>query len=135
MKNIGDYFKKDALLLAGVFEKFINTCLKFYKLAPCHYLSSPGLSWDAMLKRAGVQLDKISDIEINLFIEKRLKGGISYTAKRYSEANNKYMNNYDPQKPLKSISYLDKNNLYGWGMSVFRPYGGFKWLKMLKILM
>ena len=42
------YFKKDALLLAEVFEKFINTCLKFYGLAPCHYFSSPGLSWHAM---------------------------------------------------------------------------------------
>ena len=41
------YLKKDALLLADVFEKFINTCLKFYKLDLCHYFSSPGLSWDA----------------------------------------------------------------------------------------
>ena len=51
MKNMGDYhdhfLKKDALLLADVFEKFINTCLKFCKLDLCHYFSSPGLSWDA----------------------------------------------------------------------------------------
>ena len=54
MKNMGDYhdhyLKKDVLLLAGVFEKFIGICLKFYKLDPCHYFSSPGLSWDAMLE-------------------------------------------------------------------------------------
>ena len=44
------YLKKDVLLLTDVFEKFIDTCLKYYELDPCHYFSSPGLSWDAMLK-------------------------------------------------------------------------------------
>ena len=64
-----------------------------------------------------------------LFIEKRLRGGISYIAKRYSEANNKYMKNYDPTKPSKYIEYLDKNNLHGWAMSDYLPYDGFKCLK------
>ena len=64
-------FKKDVLLLADVFEKFIGTCLKFYGLDPCHYFSSPGLSWDAMLKMTGVKLEKISDIGKYLFIEKK----------------------------------------------------------------
>ena len=85
MKNMGDYhhhyLKKDVLLLANVFEKVIDTCLKFCKLDPCHYFSSPGLSWD-VLKMTGVKLGKISDIDMHLFIEKGLKGGISYTAKR-----------------------------------------------------
>ena len=87
-----------------------------------------------MLKMTGVKLEKISNIDMYLFIEKGLRGGISYTAKRYSEANNKYMKNYDPTKPSKYIEYLDKNNLYGWAMSGYLPYGGFKWLKMLIIL-
>ena len=117
MKNIGEYYdhylKKDVLLLADIFEKFIDTCLKFYGLDPCHYFSSPGLSWDAMLKMTGVKLEKISDIDKYLFIEKGLRGGISYIAKRYSEANNKYMKNYNPTKLSKYIEYLDKNNLYG----------------------
>ena len=64
-----------------------------------------------------------------LFIEKGLKGGIYYIAKRHSRGNNKYMKNYDPTKPSKHISYLDMNNSYGWGMNVYLPYGGFKWLK------
>ena len=63
MKNMGDYddhyLKKDVLLLTDVSEKFIDTCLKFYRLDRCHYFSSPGLSWDAMLKITGMRLKKI----------------------------------------------------------------------------
>ena len=62
MKNMGDYhdhyLQKDVLLSVDVFEMFIATCLKFYRLDPCHYFSSPGLSWDAMLKMTGVKLEK-----------------------------------------------------------------------------
>ena len=94
------------MLLADAFEKFIDTCLKFYGLDPCHYFSSPGVSWDAILKMTGAKLEKISDIEMHLFIEKGPRGGISYIAKRYSEANNKYMKDYDPKKPSKFLTYL-----------------------------
>ena len=117
------------MLLADVFEKFIDTCLKFYGLDPCHYFSSPRLSWDAMLKMTGVKFKKTSDIDKYLFIEKGLRGGISYTAKRYAIVNNKYINDYDPKNPSTFITYLDMNNLYGWAMSENLPCGGFKWLK------
>ena len=72
----GHYLKKDVLLLADIFEKFIGTFLNFYKLDPCHYFSSPGLSWDAMLKMTSVKLEKIIDIDMYLFTEKGLRGGI-----------------------------------------------------------
>ena len=62
MKNMGayheHYLKKDVLLLADFFENFIDSCLKFYKSDPCHYFSSSGLSWDAVLKMTGVKLEK-----------------------------------------------------------------------------
>ena len=128
MKNMGDYYdqylKKDILLLADVIiEKFIDTCLKFYGLDPCHYFSSPGLSWDAILKLTDVKLEKISDTNIYLFIEKGLKGRISYIAKRYAKANNKYMEDYNLKKLEKFITYLDMNNLYRWGINGYLPYG------------
>ena len=82
-----------------------------------------------MLKMTDVKLEKISDVDEFLFIEKGLRGGISYIAKRYAKANNKYMNDYDPKKQSTFISYLDMNNLYGWAMSEYLPYEGFKWLK------
>ena len=99
MKNMGDYhdhyLKKDVLLPADVSEKFINTSLKVCEFDPSHYFSSPGLSWDAMLKMTGVKIETISGIKMYLFIEKRLKRGVSYITKRYTKANNKYMKDYD----------------------------------------
>ena len=76
------YLKKEVLFMVDVFEKFIATCLKFYGLDPCHYFSSPGLNWDAMLKMTGAKLEKISDTDKYLFIERGLRGGISHIAKR-----------------------------------------------------
>ena len=107
------YLKKDVLLLAYGYEKFIDTCLKYYGLDPCHYFSAPGLSWDPMLKMTDIKLEKISDIDQYLFIEKGLRGGISYIAKRHSKANNEYCPDYYPKKPSTFISFLDMNNLFG----------------------
>ena len=78
---------------------------------------------------ADVKLEKISDIDKYLFIEKGTRGGVSYIAKRYAKANNKYMNDYDPEKPSTFITYLDKSNLYGWSMSEYLPYENFEWLE------
>ena len=83
MNKMGDYYdlylKADLLLLADVFEKFVNVCLQYYELDPCHYFSSPGLSWDAILKMTGIELELISDINIHLFIEKGMRRGIFFT--------------------------------------------------------
>ena len=76
-----------------------------------------------------VRVRKNFGINIYLFIVKELRWGIYYICKRHSEANNAYMKNYDPKKPLKFISDLDMNNLYGWGISKFLPYRRSKWLK------
>ena len=122
------YLKSDILLLADVFENFCKTCLQYYKLDPTHYFTSPGLSWDAMLKITGIKLELMTDVDTFQFIEKGTRGGISYIANRYGEANNKYMKEYNLEKPSKYIHYLDSNNLYGWSMSQCLPTGGFKWL-------
>ena len=82
-----------------------------------------------MLKMTGMRLEKILDIDMYLFIEKGLRGGISYIAKRYAKANNNYMKDYEPTKPSQHISYPDINNLYHWAVSRYLLYGGFKWLK------
>ncbi|XP_068707688.1 uncharacterized protein [Montipora foliosa] len=132
LKNMGEYhdlyLKSDILLLADVFENFRKTCLQYYKLDPCHYFTSPGLSWDAMLRMTDIKLELMTDIDMFQFIEKGMRGGISYIANRYGKANNKYMKTYDEKAPSKYIMYLDANNLYGWAMSQYLPTGGFRWM-------
>ena len=81
----------------------------------------------------GIELDLISDIDMHLFIENGMRGGISYIAKKRSKSNNKYMKCYDSSKESKCITYLDANNLYGWATSQYLPYSGFKWLNQKEI--
>ena len=138
IKNMGDYhdlyLKTDILLLSDIFESFRKTCLAYYRLDPLHYISAPGLAWDAMLKMTGINLELITDIDMQLFIEKGLRGGISYISHRHAEANNKYMKNFDPMKFISYIIYLDANNLYGWAMSQPLPYGNFKWVESDRVI-
>ncbi len=123
------YLKTDVLLLADVMTEFRKTCKKAYGLEAFHYYTSPGLAWHAMLKHTEVELDLISDTDMYLTIERGIRGGVSSIMKRYSEANHKYLESYDPKKPNKHILYLDANNLYGWAMSKPLPYKNFKWMK------
>ena len=80
-KTLGDYSdlycRIDVLLLADVFETFRRTCQEQYGLDPAHYYTSPGLSWDALLKKTGVELELLTDYDQHLFIEKGMRGGIS----------------------------------------------------------
>ena len=133
------YLKTDVLLLADVFENFRKTCLHHYKLDPCHYYTAPGLAWDACLKVTKEELQLLKDYDMLMMFEQGIGGGISHISKRYAEANNKYMKDFDESKPSTFIQYLDANNLYGWAMSQKLPTHGFKWIdvdesKVLKLL-
>ena len=82
-----------------------------------------------MWKMTSVKLEKVSEIDKYLFVEKGLRVGISYTAKRYAKANSKYMNDYNPKKTSTFITYLDMKNLHAWAMSEYLPYDAFSCLK------
>ena len=82
------YLKTDVLLLADVMTEFRKTCKKTYGLEAVHYYTSPGLAWDAMLKITEVEIDLISDPDMYLMVESRIRGGISTITKRYAKANN-----------------------------------------------
>jgi hypothetical protein len=160
-KTIGDYhdlyLKTDVLLLADVFQKFRETCMNNYKLDPLHYYTAPGLSWDALLKYTKIELELLTDIDMHLFIEKGMRGGISMVSKRHAKARNKEtledydcfeIDSFEEEKLISNsdengfvkddslvefskpnyIMYLDANNLYGWAMSQPLPYSGFKWI-------
>ena len=92
MKEYHDlYLKCDVVLLADVFEKFRKMSMKSYKLDPLHYVSSPGLSFDACLKMTGQSLELFTDPEPYLFSESGLRGGVSMISNRYASSNNPYL--------------------------------------------
>jgi hypothetical protein len=133
MKTMWDYHNAylytDVILLADVFENFRNTSMTHYGLDPAHYFSSPGMSWDALLKLTKVKIELLTDIDMHLFIEKGLRGGVSMVSKRFAKANNPMVENYDKSKSNTWIMYYDANNLYGWAMSQPLPISNFKWIK------
>ena len=141
LENLGDYqdlyVQSDTLLLADMFENFRDMCLKKYELDPAHFLSLPGLAWQACLKKTGIELELLTDYDMLLMVQEGIRGGICHSIHRYAKANNKYMKNYNNNnnnnKESSYIQYLDAINLYGWTMSKKLPVNGFKWLDSDKI--
>ena len=120
------YIQNDTLLLVDVFENFRDKCLEIYELDPAHFLSAPGLAWQACLKKTNVKLELLTDNDMLMMFEEGTRGGMCHATYRYAKANNKYMKNYDKNKGSSYIEYLDSNNLYGWAMSQKLPVENFK---------
>ena len=133
LSNLGEYhdlyLKTDVLLLAEIFESFRQMACQYYQLDPCHFYSLPGLAWNAMLKMTRIELELLMDVDIYLYLEKNLKGGVAQISNRHAAANNPQVaGQYDASRPTTYILYTDCNNLYGTAMSQSLPYAGFRWL-------
>ena len=102
------YIQSDTALLADVFKNFRDKCIEKYELDPAHFLTAPGLAWNACLKKTEVELELLTD-------------------------NNKYMKNYDKNKEPSFLIYDDANNLYGWSICKKLPVGDFKWVDDLSM--
>lgn len=131
-RNMGDYCdlycRTDVLLLADIFENYRKVTRKTYMLDPARYMSSPGIAWDALLMKTGIELELITDYDKLLMIEKGLRGGISMVSKRFARANNHMVPGFNPEKEKSWLMYLDANNLYGWAMSQPMPNGNVQWV-------
>ena len=119
LKNLGElhdlYMETDTLLLADVFQNYRQVIMKNYGLDPIHFYTAPSLSWSAGLKFTKVKLEIPSDIDMHMFFDRGLRGGISMVSHPYAKANNKGMKDYyDPQTKQSYIMLVDANNLYGW---------------------
>ena len=108
MKDYHDFYLKcDVLLLANAFEIFRKNSLKNHGLCTSHYLSTPGLVLDAMLKMRKIELELITDPDMYIFIEKGTRCEICYISNRYNKASNKYLKSYDPKEESKHINYKE----------------------------
>ncbi|XP_071581468.1 uncharacterized protein [Temnothorax nylanderi] len=85
-------------------------------------------TWDAMLKYTGVRFELLTDIDMAMFVERGIRGGLSQCSLRYARANNRHVPTYDSSQPTTYLMYYDVNNLYGWAMSESLPYANFQWL-------
>ena len=99
------------------------------ELDPAHFLSLPGLTWQACLKKTNIELELLTDYDMLLMVEEGIRGGICHSIHRYAKANNKYMKNFNKNVESSYIQYLDANNLYGWAMSQKLPVNNFKWVE------
>ena len=110
LKHLGEYHdlyvQSDTLLLADVFENFKKTCLKVYELDPAHFLSLPGLAWQACLKKTNIKLELLTDYDMLLMVKEGIRGGICHSIHRYAKANNKYMENYNKNEESSYIQYF-----------------------------
>ncbi len=130
------YLLSDVLLLADIFENFRLQSLTHYQLDPCHFVSTPSLSWYSMLKKTKVELELLCDIDMYLMFEQNIRGGVCHVSKRYARANNPYMLGgdddegavYDPSKRTSYLMYYDQNSLYANAMSHYLPQSDFRWL-------
>jgi hypothetical protein len=123
------YLKSDVLLLADIFQNFRHLSIDIYGLDPAHYYTLPSLSFDALLKYTGIELELLTDADIYQFFEAGIRGGVASINHRLAETNNKYMGDrYDPSKESTYILYLDMNNLYGSAMSQNLPVKNFAWV-------
>ena len=131
-RNLGDYhdiyLKTDVLLLADIFEKLRNVCLKVYTLDPSHFYSAPNLTWESILISTNVKLGLLQDVDMLLFLERGIRGGINGLGElRHFTANNSHLNSFDPNEKTTFGTFFDVTSLYAGTMQKMMPLGNYKW--------
>ncbi|KAL4082979.1 hypothetical protein QTP88_028325 [Uroleucon formosanum] len=126
------YDSKTISVIPNSEEKFISfskdICLKAYCIDPAYYYTAPGMAFDCMLKKTGMKLELLTDYDMVLAFEKGIRGGLVQASMRYAKANHEKAPDFDSRKPNAWLVYQDCNNLYGWAMSEYMPFGDFKWV-------
>ena len=68
MKSLGEYhyqyLRKDVLRLTNIFENFRSMYFEIFELDPAKFISALRLAWHAALRKIGVKLDLLTDIDM-----------------------------------------------------------------------
>ena len=137
-RTLGDYhdiyLKTDVLLHADIFEKFRNLCLKVYTLDPSHVYSAPNLSWESMLISTNLKLRLLQDVDMLLFFERGIRGGINGVDElRHFTANNPHLISFDPNEKTTFGTFFDVTSLYAGTMQKMMPLGKYKWNSVITL--
>ena len=114
-------------------KSFEKKCDETYQLDPARFLSAPGLSWQACLKKTRVKLELLTNYDMYLMFEQGIREEMCQSIHRYAEANKKYMKNYNKNIPSSYLIYMNVNNLYGYAMWKKLPVSNFRWSEDLKM--
>ena len=128
------YLKLDVCLLADVFENYRRKVYDTSNLEAAKFITANQLGYSMFLKQSKAELDCLDNMEMIEFVEKSIRGGISFVNKRFAMANNPYLGpRYDPKKERSYISYLDCVNLYAFCLAMKLPASGFRFLEEVEI--
>ena len=88
LKNLGEYhdlyLRTDVILISNIFEKFREVCIENYGLDPAHFYTTPGLAWQACLKKTGITLDLITNPDMLLMFKRGIRGEITQVVQPFS---------------------------------------------------
>jgi len=132
MKSFKDYhdhyMKSDVLLLSDCFQNFRQTMISTHGLDCLYFPSLPSMALQVALKMTEVELDLITEADQYLLLESNIRGGLSYVAERYAKANDPSLPDFDPERPISSLLYVDANSLYASSQICELPVGNFRFL-------
>ena len=129
-----EYLRLDVHQLADVFEEFRSVAMRDDGLDPAHYLTAPGLSWDAAFLSTGAEVELITDPDMFQFFEGGIRGGMVFVNQHHIEANTpRVPETFNPQGAFCDLLYVDANNLYGQALSMPLPQKGFRWMEQAEL--
>jgi len=137
-RNIKDYLelylKTDVLLLTEIFENFRKNIYSNYNLDPAQLLTISSTAMQAALLQYNKGIELLRDISVITEFESSIRGGFTSVVKGKATFNNKYLNDFDPNKPISTGIFLDINSLYGTVLHGKLPVGDFKELSEEEIM-
>jgi hypothetical protein len=121
------YLEMDIRQLADVFEAFRRMSLTSDGLDPVHFITTPGMSFQAALKFCNLQLEMLQDPELYALFEEGIRCGMTFVNSHVATANHQSLpESYDCSKPQSHLIPVDANNLYGNALSTKLPWCDFR---------